>query len=89
MGIFPLLTLRPLFFQIQPSFPSPFLYLGPGGGISPSASSLTLPTQVVLGPQKPDLEKQSAEHRFECPSVPLVSRPVLTTSEFPDVAHPC
>lgn len=88
MGI-PLLTLCPLFFQIQPPFPSPFLYLGPGGGISPSASSLALPTQVALGPQKSDLEKQSAEHRFECLSVPLVPRPVLTTSEFPDVAHPC
>lgn len=88
-SIFPLLSLCLLFFQIQSPFSSPFLYLGPGGDISPSTSSLTLPTQVVLGPQKSDLEKQSAEHSFEYLSVPLAPRPVLTTSELPDVAHPC
>lgn len=86
MGIFPLLGLCQLFFQLSQPLPSPFQYLGPGGGTSPSTSSLTLPTDAILGPQKSGLGKislQLSEHSFEGFSVPLVPRPILTTSGLP------
>lgn len=91
-GVSPLLALSQLFFQLSQPLPSPFQYLGSGGGNSPSTSSLVLPTEAVLGPQKSGLEKisqQWPEHRFECFSVPLVPRSILTTSGLPGVADPC